>query len=769
MVLPSEDDPGVLAVKASLALDPPDLAGKSEKEAREALLARCKAVLREQHIAMHGRPKKTRDEMLVELEAHPLFLAFQDEVHKLPKLRASTAVKVLKGVDPLISKEYKQALLESMQRRARTKHDVIEAVRQEALRKLTHEEDVLFNEEGSNTDFSLGELQERLDEAQKAKSAHGMEELAAQKNERPAPRAPRALPTLPAPARPTKPAAADAKALPVHRQLVLPPAEARAKLEEMQRLMSESPPTATPPPASAVRAAAHPIALASPLPPTTGAFADADVPSTWTVSINGQHITVDKAPRAPPVAAPPLATGVTEGAAALVAVPSACGVSATASSSIAGGVPYVYAPYTRRASPRVSAYWVERYEREAALNWDRFYRRHADHFFKDRHYLADEWPELRAGDDGVDAKGGRLEDASGDDDGAEAQAGGDVGVVDDLLRHVVSDHAAASHASLSGAPARREQWLLEAGCGVGNTLFPLVRSNPCLKAFGFDCSPAAIDIIHRHTLTVQGRVVAAVGDLTSGELPIELAECAGKCDAATLMFVLSAISPDKFGAAIDAAAAGLAEGGVLLIRDYAEGDGAQHRLRTAPRPKQLDDAGRFFVRQDGTRAYYFAPGELPALVQGRGCFETLRCDVRERTTVNKAKGLSIARKFVQATFRKVAPGTAVRTVAPAAPSASNSESAASTADTHAACHPHDTHSTPKGNASIPQPEAAATDTSMVPPPCEPSAQEWEGTKRHVRDALDARIGGTLTPRMLRELLAEYESSGTETERPRLVP
>ena len=123
MVLPSEDDPGVLAVKASLALDPPDLAGKSEKEAREALLARCKAVLREQHIAMHGRPKKTRDEMLVELEAHPLFLAFQDEVHKLPKLRASTAVKVLKGVDPLISKEYKQALLESMQRRARTKHD----------------------------------------------------------------------------------------------------------------------------------------------------------------------------------------------------------------------------------------------------------------------------------------------------------------------------------------------------------------------------------------------------------------------------------------------------------------------------------------------------------------------------------------------------------------------------------------------------------------------------------------------------------------------
>ena len=42
------------------------------------------------------------------------------------------------------------------------------------------------------------------------------------------------------------------------------------------------------------------------------------------------------------------------------------------------------------------------------MNWERFYRRHADHFFKDRHYLADEWPQLRpvAGDDAGYAAGG---------------------------------------------------------------------------------------------------------------------------------------------------------------------------------------------------------------------------------------------------------------------------------------------------------------------------------------------------------------------------
>ena len=55
------------------------------------------------------------------------------------------------------------------------------------------------------------------------------------------------------------------------------------------------------------------------------------------------------------------------------------------------------------------------------------------------------------------------------------------------------------------------------------------------------------------------------------------------------------------------------------------------------------------MRQDGTRAYYFGEAELPKLVEGRGCFETLRCEVVGRTTVNKAKGLAISRRYVQAT------------------------------------------------------------------------------------------------------------------------
>ena len=39
---------------------------------------------------------------------------------------------------------------------------------------------------------------------------------------------------------------------------------------------------------------------------------------------------------------------------------------------------WVYAPYSRRGQRRLTDYWVERHEREAAQNWDLFYKRHAD-------------------------------------------------------------------------------------------------------------------------------------------------------------------------------------------------------------------------------------------------------------------------------------------------------------------------------------------------------------------------------------------------------
>ena len=122
--------------------------------------------------ATRGRKKKTKQELEKQLDADPAFIKFQAELATGGKIRASTVPKLLKTVDNLLSKEYKMALLESTQRRAKDPSAVVEAVRQEALRKLMHEEDLFFDEGGQHNEFTMKELHERLDEATQARDPH---------------------------------------------------------------------------------------------------------------------------------------------------------------------------------------------------------------------------------------------------------------------------------------------------------------------------------------------------------------------------------------------------------------------------------------------------------------------------------------------------------------------------------------------------------------------------------------------------------------------
>ena len=93
---------------------------------------------------------------------------------------------------------------------------------------------------------------------------------------------------------------------------------------------------------------------------------------------------------------------------------------------------------------QLSDYHRTKYEREAKKHWDLFYKRNTTRFFKDRHWITREFPEL-------------------------LQA---ISEVDDA-RPV----------------------LLEVGCGVGNTLFPLLEENDALFIHACDFSPRAIEFV----------------------------------------------------------------------------------------------------------------------------------------------------------------------------------------------------------------------------------------------------------------------------------
>jgi methyltransferase-like protein 6 len=91
------------------------------------------------------------------------------------------------------------------------------------------------------------------------------------------------------------------------------------------------------------------------------------------------------------------------------------------------------------ASP--SEFWREKYEAEAARNWDLFYKRHKTLFFKDRHWTLREFQVLAT------------------------------------------------------TAVDRETIIFEVGCGVGNLLLPLLKELPRMYAYACDISSRAIQLL----------------------------------------------------------------------------------------------------------------------------------------------------------------------------------------------------------------------------------------------------------------------------------
>ncbi|EOY29947.1 S-adenosyl-L-methionine-dependent methyltransferases superfamily protein isoform 4 [Theobroma cacao] len=168
-------------------------------------------------------------------------------------------------------------------------------------------------------------------------------------------------------------------------------------------------------------------------------------------------------------------------------------------------------------NPGVSPFWRDKYERDAKKYWDQFYRRHQDRFFKDRHYLDKEWDQYFSG---------------------------------------------------SGRKV-----ILEVGCGAGNAVFPLIATYPDVFVHACDFSPRAVNLVKAHKEFTQTRVSAFVCDLTTDDLSKQISPAS--VDVVTMIFVLSAVSPEKMPSVLQNIKKVLKPNGYVLFRDYAVGDLAQ--------------------------------------------------------------------------------------------------------------------------------------------------------------------------------------------------
>ncbi|XP_020575248.1 uncharacterized protein LOC110021186 isoform X2 [Phalaenopsis equestris] len=247
----------------------------------------------------------------------------------------------------------------------------------------------------------------------------------------------------------------------------------------------------------------------------------------------------------------------------------------------------IYPPSSLSSGRQVTPFWKEKYERESKRYWDLFYKRHKNKFFKDRHYLDKEW--------------GRYFEA------------------------------------------REKSVVLEAGCGVGNTIFPLVSTYPDIYIHACDFSPRAIDIVKAHDRFRDDQINAFVCDLTLQDLNDLVPS--SSVDIVTMVFVLSAVAPEKMPLVLQNIRKVIKPNGHILIRDYAWGDLAQERLTC----KEQQISENFYVRGDGTRAYYFSEDFLTNLFKESG-FYVKDISVCYKEVENRSKDLVMKRRWIQAVF-----------------------------------------------------------------------------------------------------------------------
>ncbi|KAF2255409.1 methyltransferase [Trematosphaeria pertusa] len=296
--------------------------------------------------------------------------------------------------------------------------------------------------------------------------------------------------------------------------------------------------------------------------------------------------------------------------------------------------------YEKQRQDPVNDFDRKRFNDNPEKWWNMFYKNNKTNFFKNRKWLAQEFP-----------------------------------VLDEVTKE-------------DSAPAL----VLEVGAGAGNSAFPILqkRQNKGLKIHACDFSKKAVELIRGHELYdpqyIQADVwdVAASPESENAGLPPGIEE--GSVDVVLMIFIFSALNPRQWDQAVRNVWRVLKPGGQVLFRDYGRGDLAQVRFKKG---RYMEE--NFYVRGDGTRVYFFEKEQLeeiwggqkrqseaseetqpsgPAdtsiedkveelnldgsngVLEPRPAFEVVHFGVDRRMLVNRQRRLKMYRCWMQAVFRK---------------------------------------------------------------------------------------------------------------------
>ncbi|KAF3447285.1 hypothetical protein FNV43_RR12467 [Rhamnella rubrinervis] len=165
---------------------------------------------------------------------------------------------------------------------------------------------------------------------------------------------------------------------------------------------------------------------------------------------------------------------------------------------------------------------------------------------------------------------------------------------------------------------------------------------PRCFVYACDFSPRAVNLVKTHKDFTEAHVSAFVCDLTVDDLTDHIPP--SSVDIVTMIFVLSAV-PREDAASVTECSKILKPNGYVLFRDYATGDLAQERLIC----KDQKISENFYVRGDGTRAFYFSNEFLTSVFKENG-FDVEEIGLCCKQVENRSRELVMNRRWIQAVF-----------------------------------------------------------------------------------------------------------------------